>query len=112
MLEADLRGIILKRHPMIENHSELKAILRKAVIHTDELGTLAPSFDLPRIIRPQLDFISQFLKEDRVPASEESARINIGVLAIRNFDESDPEYANRLKALDYAFKNWEQLSKT
>jgi hypothetical protein len=102
----------MKRHPIIENHSEFKAILCKAVVRTDELAALDPSFKLPSVIRPQLDFMSQVLKENRVSAPEERARINIGVIAVRNFDDSDPEYATWLKALDHAFKNWEQLSKT
>lgn len=102
----------MQRRPLIASHSQLKAILDKAVVHTDKLAALDPTFRLPAMIRPQLDFISQFLKENRVPAAEERARVNIGVLAVRNFDDTDPEYANWLKALNYAFKNWEQLSKT
>ncbi len=97
---------------MIENRSEFEAILRKALLRTDELAKLGPSFPLPSMIRPQLDFISQFLRGDRDPSPEERARVNIGLVAVRNFDDSDPEYSAWLKALNYAFKYWEQISKT
>jgi hypothetical protein len=97
---------------MIENYSEFKSILDKAIVRTDKLATLGPSFSLPSMIRPQLDFISRFLKENQVPTMEDRTRLTIGVLAVRNFDDSDPEYSNWLKALNYAFENWEQLSKT
>jgi hypothetical protein len=101
----------MKKRPLIESISEFKAILQKAVVRTDELVKLDASFKLPSVIRPQLDFIWEFLNENRVPSPADRARVTIGVLAVRNFDDSDPEYSTWLKALNYAFNHWEQVSR-
>ncbi len=96
--------------PLIATRSQFKAILQKAEARTEELAKLGPSFKVPAMIRPQLEFIGEFLKQGKTPASEDRDRITIGVLAVRNFDDSDPEYSTWLKALSYAFKHWEQVS--
>jgi hypothetical protein len=103
---------MIKKRPIIENDSEFKAILQRALARTDQLAKLDPSFKLPSVIRPQLEFIGQFLRENRVPSNDDRARVTIGVLAVRNFDDGDPEYSKWLKALNYAFNHWEQVSRS
>ena len=97
------------KRPLIQNDSQFRAILRKAIEVTDEMVRQHPSFQLALMIQPQLTFIAQFLNGDRVPTPQERARVNIGVIAVRNFEDTDPEYADWLEALNYAFDHWEEV---
>lgn len=100
----------MKQHPLIENQSQFKGILEKARARTEEMARLGSSFALPSVIAPQLDLIAGFLAENRAPVAEDRARLTIGVLAVRNFEDADPAYAGWLMSLDYAFKNWEKIA--
>ena len=49
-------------------------------------------------------------KGGRTPTEEEAERITLGAIAVRNLEEEDPEYADWLKELAYAFrKTWKTL---
>ena len=101
----------MAQRPTITNFAEFEIILRRAKHRTDQLAGLDPSYKLPAMIQPQLDFIGQFLRERVPPTATERERVTLGVLAVRNFEDTDPEYAKWLKALNYAFNHWEQVGK-
>ena len=44
-----------------------------------------------------------------MPSDDEKARVDVGPIAVKNFEDSDEEYADWLKELDYAFHRLEQL---
>ena len=60
----------------------------------------APEFDLFQSIDIQLDYLLQILQgfsDNRDKLKE----INVGVLAVREFEESDPDLARALKKVQY-----------
>jgi len=76
---------------------------------TEKLAQLDPQWPLPQQIRRELEFMKQCIARPGGPTEQDAARVDIGVLAVRNFDENDPEYSNWLQELDYAFKRWHDL---
>ena len=82
----------------------------KAAKRTDEMAKI-PDYTVPRSVRAQLDFMLKCVKDGRAPTREEKDRVQIGPIAVREFEESDPPYATLLKELDYAFSRWEELPK-
>jgi hypothetical protein len=98
------------RPPEIVNKAQLRVVLQDALARTDRNAAAAPSFSLPKVIRPQLELIDKCLKEGRVPTTEERKRMSLGPLSVREIEDADEEYASWLMALSYAFRHWEQLS--
>ena len=53
--------------------------------------------------------MQQCVAGNRSPLPDEIERVDVGPIAVRNFEESDAEYASWLQELDYAFRNWKRL---
>jgi hypothetical protein len=53
--------------------------------------------------------MSACLDSGRKPTDEQAASVNVGLMAVRELDDADPDLADALKWLDYAFKRWDQL---
>ncbi len=84
-------------------------MLSEAQRKTDNI-VAATGWDIAVSIKAQLDFIANCVNTNTRPTEEEASRINIGQLAMRNLEESDPQYADWLMELSYAFvKNWNAL---
>lgn len=49
------------------------------------------------------------LEERRGPTADECARVNLGVLAAREFEATEPGFADQLQELDYTFRRYPQL---
>ncbi len=94
---------------LITTKAVFQVILRDALARTAEIAKIDPSWDLPAAVRAQLDFMQKATQGNRVPTDDEKARVDVGPLAVRNFEDSDEEYATWLKELDYAFRRFEQL---
>jgi hypothetical protein len=84
-------------------------ILRQALVRTDEIASIDPGWGLPSVVRRQLELMAEATQGDRSPTTDDKQCIDVGPIAVRNFEESDEEYATWLKALDYAFRRFEQL---
>lgn len=95
---------------IIQSKLTWRFMLQDAQKRTDELIQSAPNWDLPQLIKKQLDFMEQCTKGNRSPTPQEADRITIGPIAVKNLEESDPEYATWLKELDYGFRvSWNRL---
>jgi Tsi6 len=98
---------------MAKNKEELRTILEKATARTKEYIVKGPSdihhSVMTTQILPQLTFIKDCLDHDQVPSSERLSRMNIGVIAAKEFEQSDPDYADWLGALNYGCDHWEDL---
>lgn len=64
---------------------------------------------LIRQIADQLDDMARETADGRTPDDEACDRINLGTLAARNLEESDPALADRLEELDYAYRRYPLL---
>jgi hypothetical protein len=55
-------------------------------------------------IRAQLTYVKQTLESGEPPTKEMLDRLLLGLYAAREFEASDPEFADVLFAVDYLFK--------
>ncbi|NLE87288.1 MAG: hypothetical protein GX607_12915 [Myxococcales bacterium] len=95
---------------IIQSKGQWRLMLDDARRRTDEMLAFDPDRDMLKIIRAQLDFMDRCTKGGRTPTEEEAERITLGAIAVRNLEEEDPEYADWLKELAYAFrKTWKTL---
>jgi hypothetical protein len=76
--------------------TELKGLVARALQMTDERLSAPKPWDLFRSIKRQLEFIQDNLVHGRTLSNDDKRRITIGVLAAREFDANDPDYANVL----------------
>ena len=49
------------------------------------------------------------IAENRAPSAEDLNRLNLGVIAVRTLEDTDPEYAALLSELEYAFRRLKTL---
>ena len=80
------------------------AVLDLASAMTQERITLAPGVDVYVLIEQQLDFMRGFEAVGVDPSESDRERISIGVIAVRNFDDVDPEYSRVLCEAAYRFQ--------
>ena len=84
-------------------------MLEEARLKTQEALAVDPTWSMTNTIQAQLDFMESCVANGRSPTPEEASRISLGVIAVRNLDDSYPEYSSLLKKLSYAFKRWDKL---
>ncbi len=95
---------------LIQSKLTWRFVLQDAQKRTEELLKLDPDWHLAKVISRQLEFMEECTRGDRSPTPEEADRITLGPIAVKNFEESDPDYAKWLSALDYAFRvTWSRL---
>jgi hypothetical protein len=93
----------------IDSHEMWRTWLGKARQKTAEALALDPSWPFAISIQKQLDFMDACVAGGRTPTAEEGSRITLGVMAVRNLEESAPDFATLLTELDYGFRNWDYL---
>lgn len=94
---------------LITTKAVFNVILRDALQRTAEIAKLDPSWDLPQVVRAQLEFMKKATQGNRIPTPDDKDKVDVGPIAVKNFEESDEEYADWLKELDYAFRRFELL---
>lgn len=62
--------------------------------------TSAPDFTIFQSIDAQLDYVEKVLRDSSADRSR-LKDINVGLYAVREFEESDPEFAEELKKVQY-----------
>ncbi len=67
------------------------------------------AWTLPQNVLKQLGFMRKLTAGGNVPSAEERLKPDLGCIAVRNFDDSDPEYSDLLKELNYAFRRFDVL---
>lgn len=96
--------------PLITTQATFDVYLRDSLFRMKALADLDPNYNVAKVIMRQLEFMQTATKGGRVPTPDEREKIDIGPLAVRNFEESDWELARQLQELDYWFRRYEQLS--
>jgi Tsi6 len=81
-------------------------LVERGLRMTDERILLSPGFDLYHSIRAQLAFIQGHLIDRSPIAEEDRQRLILGVLAAREFETSDPDYADVLFDVSYRVNRW------
>ena len=94
---------------LIQSKSIFHVVLRDALARTEQMAQIDSTWNLPGVVRRQLEFMRECVSESRSPLPDEIERVDIGPIAVQNFENSDEEYATWLKELDYAFRNWASL---
>jgi hypothetical protein len=94
---------------LIPTRAVFPVYLRDAIAQTQDLKRQVPGFDVLTIIERQLDFMRTATSGGRVPPESERMKTDIGPIAVRNLEESYPDYARLLQELDYAFRRFDQL---
>ena len=84
-------------------------ILERAEKKTASLRAAVPDWGVLDSIEPQLELMRECLDSGRLPSKDEQKSITLGPLAVRNVEDGNPEYADWLKELDYAFRRFEAL---
>jgi hypothetical protein len=64
----------------------------------------APDFEIFESIKNQLEFIRKTVEPGRKPTEDEKERLTLGIYAAREFETSDPDFANVLFDIAYLFK--------
>ncbi len=81
------------------------SLANEAIKLTNERLALAPDFQILRSVKAQLDFILDSFQKNKKPTDAEKERVTLGVLAVREFEDNDPEYADILSKVSYLYKH-------
>jgi hypothetical protein len=93
---------------LITTKTEFQTVLAFAREQTESLRA-SSGFKLLDTVLAQLEHMRASTEEGREPTEEERGATDVGPIAVRNFDETHPDYAKLLKELDYAFRNFDKL---
>ncbi|MBX3184466.1 MAG: hypothetical protein KIT72_02330 [Polyangiaceae bacterium] len=95
---------------LIQSKLTWRFMLQDAKKRTEQMLKVDPDWQLAKVISRQLEFMEECTRGERSPTPEEAGRITIGPIGAKNFEESDPEYAQWLGELEYAFRvTWSRL---
>lgn len=86
------------------NLGELTQLVSEALRMTNERLRKSPEWQTLQIIKKQLDAIEEDVKNQGASKDELKKRINIGLIAAREFEADDPDFADILQKIDYRYK--------
>lgn len=95
--------------PLITSKSKFAEALKAALPKAKDSVGKSPNDAFQKSILAQLEFIDRSFTGKRPPSPEDLNRINLGVIAVRTLEDTDPEYATLLSELEYAFRRLETL---
>ena len=91
--------------PTITSRGEFEAELKEAIYQADQRLQKSPKWVVMQVVRRQLEAMHNWTKGLRTPTPDERKKINIGLLAVREFDD-DSEMAELCHKLNYFFQEW------
>lgn len=91
----------------IRSRDSFQAVLAEAREHTARRLPGDPA--MFGQVAAQLEHIARVTADDRVPDAGERGRTNLGTLAVRNLERSDPGLADSLEEIDYTFHRYPNL---
>jgi len=91
--------------PSIKTRGEFEAELLEAIFQADQRLQRSPNWVPMQVVKRQLDAMRQWTQQLRTPTEEERKKINIGLIAAREFDD-DEEMASLCHKLNYFFQEW------
>jgi hypothetical protein len=83
---------------------DLHEILGKALVMVHSRMARAPNWQLLHSIEAQLRAMQDDVRNGLRPSEEKKKSINIGVVAVREFEADDPEFADVLTSAAYWYK--------
>jgi hypothetical protein len=93
---------------LINNKSDFKQILASAIEECRLLKEQFPNLKIYTIVYEQLLYINQIIViEKRSPTNKEGELIQIGPIAVKNFEDDNEEFTKKLSELDYCFCNYD-----
>lgn len=95
--------------PLIDSKSKFREVLHAALAKAQQHAAAEPSDPFQKSILAQLEFMSRSATENRAASASELEKLNLGVIAVRTLEDTEPEYASTLSELEYAFKRWPTL---
>jgi hypothetical protein len=96
---------------LIVSKSKFAEVLQTCLASARRHVAASPDDPFQKSILAQLEFMARCIAEDRVPSLADLERINVGVIAVRTLEDTEPEYASLLSELDYGFRRWQTLPK-
>jgi hypothetical protein len=88
---------------------QLWELVARGLHMSDERLQRSPDFNVYQSIRAQLAFIQGHLISRTPIAEADLDRLILGVLAAREFETSDPDYADVLFEVSYRVNRWEPV---
>jgi hypothetical protein len=91
--------------PSIKTRGEFEAELKEAIYQADQHLAKAPHYAPMQVVRRQLEAMQKWTQGGRTPTPDERAKIQIGLIAAREFDDDEP-LAELCHKLNYFFQEW------
>jgi Tsi6 len=95
--------------PLIDSKSKFREVLNTALVKAREHVAHEPDDPFQKSILAQLEFIARHVAEGRSASASELEKLNLGVIAVRTLEDTEPEYASLLSEVEYAFRRWPTL---
>lgn len=95
--------------PLLSSRSQFAEGLGQALPKAKASVAKNPDDAFQKSILAQLEFMALSIAENRAPSAEDLNRLNLGVIAVRTLEDTDPEYAALLSELEYAFRRLKTL---
>jgi len=95
--------------PLITSKSKFAEVLHTCLAKARQHVAAAPDDPFAKSILAQLEFMARCVAENRAPSAADLERINVGVIAVRTLEDTEPEYASLLSELEYAFRRLSAL---
>ena len=95
--------------PLFTSKSKLAEGLAQALPKAKASLGKTPDDVFQKSILAQLEFMARCIAENRTPSPDDLNRFNLGVIAVRTVEDTDPDYAALLSELEYAFRRLKTL---
>jgi len=83
---------------------EIKDLVYKALSVTDAKLSKSPNYGVYIHAKEQLSIIKLFIEREQVPTQSDKDKINIGLMAVKELESTDPDYCYLLCEVDYSFR--------
>lgn len=80
-------------------------LANEAIKLTNERLAVAADFQILKSVKAQLEYILDSFQKNKIPTDVEKDRVTLGVLAVREFEDNDSEYADILEKVSYVYKH-------
>jgi hypothetical protein len=81
--------------------AELPALIETGLRMVRHRIRASPSFSIYSSIQRQLEYLKETVDAGQIPAAEKRRRLTLGVYAAREFEASDPDFADVLFKVNY-----------
>lgn len=95
--------------PLIDSKSKFREVLEGTLAKARQHVAAEPNDPFQKSILGQLEFMARKVAESQPASASELEKLNLGVIAVRTLEDTEPEYASMLSELEYAFRRWPTL---